>query len=75
MLNDFRKIMKEYYGIDTVELTSNFKTDFGLTSFDFVNLICQMEETYDVELEEKQYRSLNTVEELITYLEKLIAEK
>lgn len=75
MLDDFRKMMKEYYGIDTVELTSNFKTDFGLTSFDFVNLICQIEEMYDVELEEKEYRSLNTVEDLILYLEKRMAGK
>lgn len=75
MLDDFRKMMKEYYGIDTVELSSNFKTDFGLTSFDFVNLICQIEEMYDVELEEKEYRSLNTVEDLILYLEKRMAGK
>ncbi len=71
MLNDFREIMKEIYEIDNVELTSNFKTDFGLTSFDFVNLICLIEDKYGVELEEKKYRSLNTVKDLITYLETL----
>lgn len=71
MLNDFREIMKEIYEIDNVELTSNFKTDFGLTSFDFVNLICLIEDKYGVELEEKKYRSLNTVQDLITYLETL----
>lgn len=71
MLNDFREIMKEFYEIDNVELKSNFKTDFGLTSFDFVNLICLIEEKYGVELEEKKYRSLNTVQDLITYLETL----
>ena len=71
MLNDFREIMKEIYEIDNVELTSNFKTDFGLTSFDFVNLICLIEDKYGVELEEKKYRSLSTVKDLITYLETL----
>ncbi len=71
MLDDFRKIMKEIYEIDNVELSSNFKKDFGLTSFDFVNLICLIEDKYDVELEEKKYRSLTTVEDLITYLESL----
>lgn len=75
MLNDFRVIMKELYGVERVELTSAFKTDFGLSSFDFVNLICLIEEKYDVELEEKKYRSLNTVEDLIQYLETLIAER
>ena len=39
MLNDFREIMKEIYEIDNVELTSNFKTDFGLTSFDFAKVV------------------------------------
>ena len=71
MLNDLKEIMKENYEIDSVELKSNFKTDFGLTSFDFVNLICLIEDKYGVELDEKKYRSLNTVEDLITYLEVL----
>lgn len=71
MLNDFKKIMKETYEIDNVELDSNFKTDFGLTSFDFVNLICLIEEEYGIELDEKVYRYLNTVGELIEYLETL----
>ena len=71
MLNDFREIMKENYEIDNVELTSNFKTDFGLSSFDFVNLMCLIEERYNVELDEKRYRSINTVKDLITYLETL----
>ena len=75
MLDDFRAIMKEYYEIETLEPDSNFKTDFGLTSFDFINLICLIEEKYEVELDEKKYRSLNTVEDLMRYLEMLIAEK
>ena len=71
MLNDFREIMKEIYEIDNVELKSNFKTDFGLTSFDFVNLMCLIEERYNVELDEKRYRSINTVKEMIAYIEEL----
>ena len=68
MLNNFRKVMKEQYGIENVELTSNFKTDFGLSSFDFVNLICLIEETYNVELNEKDYLNMDTVEDLIKYI-------
>ena len=71
MLNELKKIMREYYEIDNVELTANFKTDFGLTSFDFVNLICLIEQKYGVELDDKVYRYLTTVEDLIAYLEKL----
>jgi acyl carrier protein len=71
MLEEFRKILKEYYEIADVELTSNFKKDFDLTSFDFVNLICIIEEQYDIEIEEDQYRSLNTIGELIEYIESI----
>ena len=69
MLNDFKKIMKKLYGIDNIELTSNFKKDFGLTSYDFINLICLIEQKYKVEIEEEAYKDLNTVEELINYLQ------
>lgn len=71
MLEEFRKILKDYYEITDVELTSNFKKDFDLTSFDFVNLICIIEEQYDIEIEEDQYRSLNTIGELIQYIESI----
>ena len=71
MLNDFREIMKEIYEIDNVELNSNFKVDFGLSSFDFVNLMCLIEERYNVELDEKRYRSINSVKEMIAYIEEL----
>lgn len=69
MLNDFKKILKEYYDIDNVSLNSNFKTEFGLTSFDFINLICLIEEKYNIEIEEKKYRTLNTIDDLIKYIE------
>ncbi len=70
MLNDFRKIIQKKYGITNVELSSNFKTDFGLTSFDFINLISMIEEKYSVEIDEEDYKDLNTIEDLIKYLEK-----
>ena len=70
MLNDFRKIIQKKYGITNVELSSNFKTDFGLTSFDFINLISMIEKKYSVEIDEEDYKDLNTIEDLIKYLEK-----
>ena len=69
MLNELKKMMKENYDITNIKLTSNFKKDFGLTSFDFVNLICLIEEKFNIEIEESKYRTLNTVDDLIQYLE------
>ena len=69
MLKEIKEIMYDYYEITDINLDSNFKTDFGLTSFDFVNLMGLIEDKYDVILEEKDYRKLNTIRDLIVYLE------
>lgn len=69
MIAALKKLMKENYGIKQINDDDNFKKDYGLTSFDFVNLICLIEEEYHIEIDEKDYRSLNTVSELIAYLE------
>ena len=69
MLDDFKEIMKKYYDIENIELKSNFKKDFALTSFDFVNLICLVEKKYNIELEERDFREMNTVGDLVKYIE------
>ena len=43
--------------------------NYGLTSFDFINLICIIEKKYNVELDEKDYKNMNTVDDLIKYLD------
>ena len=69
MLSDLKVMMKENYDITNIKLESNFKNDFGLTSFDFINLICLIEEKFGIEIEETMYRKLNTVDDLVRYLE------
>ena len=69
MLNELREIMKTHYGITEVEPTSNFKKDFNLTSFDFINLICLIEEKYAVIIDEEYYLSLQTIDDLIKHIE------
>ena len=75
MLNDFREILKTNYDITNVELTSNFKKDFNLSSFDYINLICIIEEKYGVVIEEEHYLSLNTVDDLIKHIESEMSGK
>jgi len=75
MLHDFREILKTTYNVTNVELTSNFKKDFNLTSFDFINLICLLEEKYGITIDEEHYLSLNTVGDLIKHIESEVAKK
>ncbi|MBQ7971880.1 MAG: hypothetical protein IJ291_00285 [Lachnospiraceae bacterium] len=73
MIETLKKMMKDCYGIEDLRGDANFKKDFGLSSFDFVNLVCMLEEDFNIEIDEKDYRALNTVDELIAYLEKKAA--
>lgn len=69
MFEELKKILRDNYQIEDIELSTNFKKDLDLTSFDFVNLIALIEDKYKIEIEEESYRRLNTVRELIEYLE------
>ncbi len=71
MIEKLKSILKSEYGIENIKGNMNFKKDFGLSSFDFVNLICLLEEEFKIEIDENEYRKLNTVDELIKYLESL----
>lgn len=73
MFEEMKKLLSEEYGITELTMSMNFKKDLGLSSFDFMNLICIMEEKYHVELDEEKYRSLTTVEDLVNYLEVLVS--
>lgn len=71
MLNQLEALLKKNYNIDGITAETNIKTDLGLTSFDFINLIALIEDTFNVELEEEEYHSINTVGDLIEYIENI----
>lgn len=69
MLEQLKTLLKKNYHIDDISIDTNIKTDLGLNSFDFINLIALIEDTFGVELEEEKYHSINTVGDLIEYIE------
>ncbi len=71
MLDQLKKLLKKNYNIDDITIETNIKTDLGFTSFDFINLIALIEDTFDVELEEEKIHSINTVGDLIDYIENI----
>lgn len=69
MLEELKTLLKKNYSIDDISMETNIKTDLGLTSFDFINLIALIEDTFHIEIEEEKYHSINTVGDLIEYIE------
>lgn len=71
MLDQLQALLKKNYNISNISSETNIKTDLGLTSFDFINLIALIEDTFGVELEEEKYQSIHTAGELIAYIEEV----
>ena len=45
--------------------------DLGFTSFDFMSMLGEVEEEFDVELEQEEAANIRTVQEAVDYLEKI----
>lgn len=69
MLNQLKTLLKKNYNIDDISTETNIKTDLGLTSFDFINLIAAIEDTFHIEIDEEEYHSINTIGDLMKYIE------
>ncbi len=57
-----------------VKMESRFMEDLGFTSFDFMSMLGELEDAFDVEIDQQEVAEIRTVSEAVTYLERL-AEK
>ncbi len=59
---------------ENVAADSRFMEDLGFTSFDFMSMLGELEDEFDVEVEQKEAANIRTVGEAAAYLEKLAEE-
>ena len=59
---------------ENVHQESRFMEDLGFTSFDFMSMLGEIEDEFDVEVEQEEAANIRTVQEAVDYLEKLTAE-
>ena len=73
MFEKLRDMICEYVEIDknTVTENSRFVEDLGFTSYDFMSMIGELEDTFDIEVEEREVAEIRTVGEAMRYNESL----
>ena len=73
MFEQLVDIICNYVGVEpeNVHPESRFMEDLGFTSFDFMSMLGEIEETFDVELEQEKAAGIRTVQEAVDYLETL----
>lgn len=71
MFEQVKGILSEFVEVSESEilLESNLISDLGLNSFDVINIIVIFEETFDIEIEDRDIRNFVTVSDIIEYLE------
>lgn len=76
MLEELKKIICEYVEVDENAITedSRFIEDLGFNSYDFMSMVGEIEDTYDIEVEEQDIIDVKTVKDAIAYIQKLQAE-
>lgn len=58
---------------ESIRPESRFMEDLGFTSFDFMSMLGEIEDEFDVEVEQTEVANIRTVQEAVEYLEKLTA--
>lgn len=73
MLEQLREIIGEYVDVAPESITeeSRFMEDLGFNSYDFMAMVGEIEETFDVEVTEREVVNIKNVKEAIAYIKEL----
>lgn len=71
MLERLSKLVYNQTGDDSIEITreSVLLADLGMNSFDLVNLVCEVEDEFGVEISDRIIGTFKTVGDVIDYIE------
>ena len=77
MFNKLVDIICEYVEVEpeNVKPESRFIEDLGFTSFDFMSMLGELEDEFDVEIDQTKAVDIRTVQEAADYLETLSSEE
>ena len=73
MFEKLVEIICNYVEVEPEKITpdSRFMEDLGFTSFDFMSMLGEVEDTFDIEVEDSEVVKLRTVGEAVEYIQKL----
>lgn len=71
MLEQLKELMCNYVDVDPENISedSRFAEDLGFNSYDFICMLGDCEDEFDVEIEQSEAAKSKTVGQLIEYLE------
>ena len=76
IFTNVKAIIVDKLGVDEKEVTmeASFTNDLGADSLDTVELIMDLEKTFDITIPDEEAENINTVGDAVAYIEKAQAE-
>ena len=75
MLTELQKLFNDIVGREDIELTQKTKLkELPLSSLGLVQLICAMEDEYDIEISNADMKKFKSVRDVVEYLEKVVSK-
>ena len=73
MFEKLVEIICNYVVVEAENVTadSRFMEDLGFTSFDFMSMLGDLEDEFDVEIDQQEVTNVRTVGEAVAYLESI----
>ena len=74
MFDQLKDIIVNYVEVkkEDIRPESRFVEDLGFTSFDFMSMLGEVEDTLDVEIDQTEASNIRTVQEAADYLASLV---
>ena len=71
MLETLTKIIREHTGNESIIINEDMdlKADLGLNSLELVNLVCVVEDEFDIEIPDRNIKDFRTVKDVIEFIE------
>lgn len=73
MLEEMRQLICEYVDVDPSSISeeSRFIEDLGFNSYDFMSMVGEIEDKFDIEVEEREVVNVKTVKDAVNYIQSL----
>lgn len=73
MLDELREMICQYVDVKPEKVTEDarFIEDLGFNSYDFMSMVGEIEEHFDIEVEEREVVNVKTVKDAMEYIKSL----
>ncbi len=70
------EMLTQKLGLESSQITpaANFTKDLGIDSLDYIELIMEFEQAFDIRIPDTEGENIKTVGQVVAYIEKKLAE-